>query len=582
MGKIFKSLVNGYRRQLQQPNNVAGRFVGFPKGPVEVTGAIKILEDEKKKPETEGIEGIKIPRFETKGIRLYNIEETKELGQFKTSYSLIPSKPSKSEPIFAYAKIGWNSKKNQYEYNVIQPKLSKKMKRIIFKIRELLEEKLDIDFSKLRKLEAKDYLHKQISELIDYFGMKLTQEEKKILFYYIDKDFLGLGLIEPLLADPEIEDISCDGVDVPIYIFHRNSILSSIPTNLSFSNSEDLDSYLVRLAQLCGQSISVVDPLLGGSLPDGSRIQGTLATDIARKGSNFTIRKFTKEPLTPTHLLNYDTVDVRTLAFLWLTVDYECSILISGGTATGKTVLLNAISLFIRQSMKIISIEDTSELKLPHSHWVPHVARVPISIEKSRGEIDLFDLLRESLRQRPDYIIVGEVRGKETYVLFQQMATGHPSLATIHSDSIEKLVDRLITPPISLPSSLIQDLDLVIFLTKLKYKGKYVRKMSMIYEIMGFDFDKNRPKLNKVVEWDAGKNKFNVVGKSVLLKKITKKRGLTEKQIVEELKRRMLVLYWLQQKNITNFKDISNIINLYYNHPERVLSIISSEISGVV
>ena len=159
------------------------------------------------------------------------------------------------------------------------------------------------------------------------------------------------------------------------------------------------------------------------------------------------------------------------MAFLWTAVDYGCSALISGGTATGKTVFLNVLSLFIRPEMKIVSIEDTAELRLPHPHWVPHVARVPISTEegKRKGEVDLFDLLKESLRQRPDYVIVGEVRGKEAYVLFQQMAMGHPSLATIHADTLEKLTNRLITPPISLPPSLLESLDLIIFLTKMKY-----------------------------------------------------------------------------------------------------------------
>ncbi|MFH1212442.1 MAG: type II/IV secretion system ATPase subunit, partial [Candidatus Woesearchaeota archaeon] len=323
-----------------------------------------------------------------------------------------------------------------------------------------------------------------------------------------------------------------------------------------------------------------IDPLLQGALPDGSRIQGTLSTDIARRGSNFTIRKFTKEPLTPTHLLGYRTIDVKTLAFLWLAIDYGCSILVSGGTATGKTAFLNVLSMLIRQDMKIVSIEDTAELKLSHPHWIPHVARTSISTgtEKERGQIDLFDLLKESLRQRPDYIIVGEVRGKEAYVLFQQMATGHPSLATIHSDSIEKLVDRLTTPPIELPASLIESLDLIVFLEKLRYKGSFTRKVQSIFEIVGFDRKGNVPRTNLIFEWDSISDQIKAKHKSLTLAKIMKRTGLTEKELLEEFKRRMAILAWIQEKNIYNYQNFSQIVNLYYNYPERVMDVVLGEI----
>jgi flagellar protein FlaI len=273
-------------------------------------------------------------------------------------------------------------------------------------------------------------------------------------------------------------------------------------------------------------------------------------------------------------------VDIKTLAFLWFCIDYGSSVLVSGGTATGKTVFLNVLSLFIKPEMKIVSIEDTAELRLPHPHWVPHVARVPISSEtdKRMGDIDLFDLLKESLRQRPDYIIVGEVRGREAYVLFQQMATGHPSLATLHADTLEKLTNRLITPPISLPPSLLENLDLVVFLTKMKYRGKYVRKVKNIYEITGFDTKEDKIKTNKIFQWDAITDKIKITNKSVVLKKIVDKTGLTEKKITEELKRRMLVLYWLQDKSIADYRDVARVTNLYYDFPERTIDIISGEV----
>jgi flagellar protein FlaI len=583
---IFRKFVKGYKilkKGKLVPPGIDQIPITFPtsfpmeppKQPLEVTGELRLLPPEK--PELEGIE---IPPFKSRMVTKAGLKEEMIEEAFETTYPLIPEKPTKGEPVFAYAQIKWNQQRNRYEYLVYQPTLSPETKRLFLKIKRLLEEKLDVDLTKLKETEAKEYLTKQVSELMEYFRIKLTETERQVLSYYIDRDFLGFGVIEPLIRDPEIEDISCDGVGIPIFVFHRNPILGSLPTNIVFSSNEELDSYLVRLAQLCGQAISVMDPLLDGTLPEGSRIQATLGTDIARRGSNFSIRKFTKFPFTPTHLLKYGTVDIKSLAYLWMTIDYGCSVLISGGTATGKTVFLNVLSLFIKPEMKIVSIEDTAELRLPHPHWVPHVARVAIATEegKRKGEIDLFDLLKESMRQRPDYIILGEVRGKEAYVLFQQMATGHPSLATIHADSFSKLINRLITPPISLPPSLLETLDLVVFLTNMKYKGKYARKVESVHEVTGFDFKKKQITTNMIFEWDAITDKIITKNKSFVLKKIAKKTGLNEKKIIDELGRRMAVLNWLQEKNITDYRDVSQVINLYYSFPEKVLDIISGEI----
>jgi flagellar protein FlaI len=579
--RVFRKLVKGYRNEIikRMPPAPGSQQVPVtaesPEKPLEVTGALRLLPPEEKE-----LLGIEIPDFKTKRVSKLGLGEEEEIKSFMTSYPLIPERPNRGEPVLAYTQIGWNERKGCYVYNVIQPTLSPRLKRSFMKVKRLLEEKLDVDLTKLQKTEARDYLQKQILQLLDYFEIQLTEDEKRILSYYIDKDFLGMGVIEPIMRDPDIEDISCDGVGIPLYVFHRNPLLGSIPTNLIFYSNEELDSYLVRLAQLCGQGISIIDPLLDGTLPDGSRIQGTLATDIARRGSNFSIRKFTKFPFTPTHILQYETADIKTLAFLWFVIDYGCSVLVSGGTATGKTVFLNVLSLFIKPEMKIVSIEDTAELRLPHPHWVPHVSRVAISseTEKKRGEIDLFDLLKESLRQRPDYIIVGEVRGKEAYVLFQQMATGHPSLATIHADALEKLTNRLVTPPISLPSSLLENLDLVVFLTKMKYKGKYVRKVKDVFEIVGFDIKEKRIKTNKIFRWDAIKDKTFIMNKSVTLHRIMERTGLTEKKLKEELKRRMLVLYWLLERNIRDYRDVARVTNLYYDFPERTIDIISGEV----
>jgi flagellar protein FlaI len=583
---FVKRAVAGYRI-VQRERSLAGisegAGVGAPGGRVEgpisyfptsvgIPTSIGTVVTEKIELTT-GERGFKIPEVIPK---IYTIEpDTSEepVKKFYMAYPLIPNKPKNNEPVFAYTRIFWDKNNNRYNYQLFEPKLTYKIQDALNKIKELLEQKLDIDFSKLKKFEAKQYLEKQVEDILKHFGFKLTEIETEILKYYIQRNFIGLGKIEALMQDQNIEDVSCDGVNIPIFIFHRNTHLGSMISNITFDDSEELDSFIIRISQLCGKNVSVANPLLNGSLPDGSRIQATLATDIARRGSNFTIRKFTEEPLTPVHLLNSGTIDVKSLAYLWFMIDHGRSMLISGGTATGKTTFLNMLSLLIRPEKKILSIEDTPELILPHTHWVPTVARTAIASGKV-GEIDLFDLLKESLRQRPDYIIVGEVRGKEAYILFQQMATGHPSLATIHAENISKLADRLTTPPISLPPSLMRSLDIVVFLSNLKYKNHFVRRAIEILEIAGFNTKERMPIVNQVYKWDPIKDRFDTSNSSIILEKVSQLTGTREKKVQEDIEKKMAILNWMKDSNIVNYRDVYKILSIYYGEPERLLSII--------
>jgi flagellar protein FlaI len=258
---------------------------------------------------------------------------------------------------------------------------------------------------------------------------------------------------------------------------------------------------------------------------------------------------------------------------LWLAIEYGRSILISGSVATGKTTMLNALSLFIKPELKIVSIEDTAELVLPHPHWVPGVARMPITeVEgKKIGEVDLFDLLKESLRQRPDWLIVGEVRGKEAYVLFQQIATGHSSMSTIHADSMDRLVDRLTTPPIALPATLIEALDIVIFIVKMKYGQTYVRRIQSIYEVTGFDRDKNIPTVNKIYKWNPVSDKYEKDNESAVLQKISVQFGIPKQFLKKEIDNRVKILNWMTENRIDDYIDVSKIIKLYYVRAQDLL-----------
>jgi len=530
----------------------------FPVPPVE----------EKKKDIMKRLEGIAIETsLPYSGKPLLLNEKNDELMGTNISYPLTPHVPKKGEKIYASVNLRWLN--GAIRYLVAEPPLESGDLDIIKKVKAELEEALDVDFSKLGDIKAKEILKEEIQKILAAME-NVSFERIDTLTYYIERDLLCMGKLQPFLNDPSIEDISCDGIGIPLYVFHRDPQFGSIRSNVAFDSADELNAFVSILAQKCNKSISIAEPLLDGALPDGSRIQATLGTDIARKGSNFTIRKFTEKPLTPTHMLKYKTLDSTQLAYLWLAVENGKSILVSGGTATGKTSLLNALSLFIRPGLKVVSIEDTSELRLPLPHWIPHVARTPLSIKGDIGEVTLFDLLKTSLRQRPDYIIVGEVRGREAFVLFQQMATGHSAMATIHAASIPQLVDRLITPPISLPPSLIENIDLIVFLTLSRLKGSYVRRTDNILEVTGVS--DNRPDSVNVFSWEPSKDEYQVGEKSVVLKKIAKRLGLPDQNVQEELIRRKKILEWMLEREVYDYRDVARIISTYYTDPERVMS----------
>ncbi|UCD03133.1 MAG: type II/IV secretion system ATPase subunit [Candidatus Aenigmatarchaeota archaeon] len=536
---------------------------------------VELKEKEKKGLIDEEISeiGITIPTEmeESLSARFRMPTDTEEMHTVDIKYPLIPPDPKSGEKVLAYVHIKWDEKIGSLVYTVIEPALTPEDAELVENIKKDVEERLDVDFSKIGEIRAKELLRKEVIKSIKEIPT-VDQSKVPVIQYNIEKDIFGLGIIEPLMQDPEIEDISCDGVKIPLYIYHRNPKLGPMRTNLLFDTSTNLDGFILKLAQKSGKSVSIADPLLDASLPDGSRVQCTMGTDIARRGSNFTIRKFTSYPLTPTHMLHYKTVDSLMLAYLWLAIEHGRSILISGGTATGKTSLLNALSLFIRPNLKILSIEDTPELRLPHIHWVPEVARSPLSVKGKTGEVTLFDLLKSSLRQRPDYIVVGEVRGKEAFVLFQQMATGHPSLATIHAASLTQLIDRLVTPPISLPPALIENIDIIVFLQNMKIKGATARRTSELLEITGIKND--RPVSSKIFEWTAENDEFVTKSKSKMLDGIARMTGLTEETIQLEILRRKKVIEWLKDNNVYDFNEVGRTIAEYYLNPERVMTLI--------
>ena len=386
---------------------------------------------------------------------------------------------------------------------------------------------------------------------------------------------IGYGKIDTMMKDPNIEDVSCDGPGVEIFVYHRR--FESLRTNVMWEDELELEQYIIRMAQRCGKHISIAEPLLDATLMDGSRIVMTLGREVSTKGSTFTIRRFRDEPFTPVDLLEFKTFSSMQIAFFWLAMQYGMSMLFVGGTASGKTTSLNACSLFLPWQHKIVSIEETRELNLPHPNWIPGCTRQGFGGEsagsgtKAPGEVDMYDLLRAALRERPEYIIVGEIRGAEAYVLFQAMATGHTTYSTFHADSIQSLVHRLENKPIEIPRVLIPALDGISIQIQTRVGGKRVRRNKGIIEIIGIDPHSHELLTNEAFRWDNTVDEYIFTGKSYIFEKIMMKANLNRVEIMDETKRRQLVIEWCLKKGIRDYKDFARVVAEYYVHPEDVM-----------
>ena len=472
-----------------------------------------------------------------------------------------------NEP-YAYVRILYDHATHEYTYQVIEPLLTEPEKDLLKELKERLFETLDINTKDISKEEARRQLRVATDDILADYGLKLTPVQREKILYNMHKDFLGDGLIDAIMHDKYIEDISCDGVNTPIFAFHAS--YESMKTTLVYHNAEELDSFVTKLAQRAGKYISIAEPILDATMGDGSRIQMTLGQEVTAHGSTFTIRKFKDEPITPTDLIEWHTFAPLSIAYIWLAVENGKSAIFAGGTASGKTTSLNAISLFIPPMAKIVSLEDTREVKLPHPNWIPSVTRDSFDTA-GRGEINMYELLRAAMRQRPEYIIVGEVRGKECQTLFQAMSTGHVTYSTIHADSVSSVVHRIENPPMDVPRNMLSALDFVCVQVQARVGGKRIRRNKQIVEILDIDPRTNELITNEVFKWRSATDEINYSGKSYLLEEIMEARGWSENRMREELKRRQEVLEWMRIKKIRHYKDVAKILISYFREPEVVV-----------
>lgn len=474
---------------------------------------------------------------------------------------------------FAHVTILYDPEKKVRRYHVTEPVLNEFEEHLRSTLVQVLRSELmyqDFDMSGGRI----DVFVSQLKEVVDDYAASAEPGTVHKLTYYLVRDFLHYGGIDPLMRDEDIEDISCDGHGIPVYVYHGT--YRDLETNIVFSKDK-LTSLTIRLAQMANKQISVSDPLIDGTLPDGSRIQLTLGGDVANRGSNFTIRNFSEIPFTPVDLVTFETFSIEQMAYFWLAIENGKSLMFAGGTGSGKTTSMNAVSFFIPPESKVVTIEDTLEITLPHENWVQLTTRKSAS-ETGKGEIGQYELLESALRQRPEFLLVGEIRTDPNVALtfFQAMNTGHTAYTTFHSDSVAGVLSRLENPPLEIPVQMLRELD-IISIQKQVFLGRdRVRRNETVAEL-GAGEDPTAVEPLTVFERDAERDSFEQVADSHVLESIRTERGWTPEELTDALETRERILRYLIDNDITGYEEVAATIQTYFRDPDYIVDLIDSD-----
>ena len=469
---------------------------------------------------------------------------------------------------FVHVAIGQNPKTGEYKYFLDELQLDSLERTIYNRILDILL--AEIEPPKKEVEDPRKFFAEEAKKIVDKYRISLGWLPEvswyKIL-YHAEKDLVGFGHIDALMRDPNIEDISCDGVKKPVYVWHRK--YESIETNLTFNTDEELDNLVVKLVHMAGKHVSSAFPIVDASLPGKHRLAVCYRREVTPFGTAFTIRKFREDPYSIIDLINLGTFSEEMAAYFWLCLENRASIMVLGGTAAGKTTALNALACLIKPGSKIITIEETAELNLPHENWVSLIARQSYGLGASGvGEVTLFDLVKTSMRHRPDILIVGEVRGQEAYVLFQALATGHGGMCTMHAEDLDSAVKRLTQKPMDIAPAYIPLMNIVltvrrVHLEKKKGERRAHRRVIYVDEIADYEDYRN------VFKWRPAKDDFvSTLNNSVMLASISEHVGLTRKELIKEIERRKKVLHWMRVRGIRSYKDVANIIAEYYSRPK--------------
>lgn len=461
------------------------------------------------------------------------------------------------------------------QYNVFKQKYSSEEKLLLSELRENL---VDLAISSDESLQVNE--DKLLNDIKNFLFAKLANNSQNnaISNEYLDnlarklfQDLVGYGEIDPLIRDDNLEEIMVIGIDKPVFVYHRE--YGMMKTNILFKDAGEVMNLIDSIARQINRRIDQESPILDGRLPDGSRVNATIPP-ISADGPSMTIRKFKRDPLTIIDLINSKTISVELAAFFWLCFDglgvKSANAIISGGTSSGKTTTLNALSSFINPKERIITIEDTLELQIPHEHVIRMETRPP-NVE-NRGELTMNDLVKNSLRQRPDRIIVGEVRGSEAITLFTALNTGHSGFGTFHSNDARETITRLTNAPMSVPNIMISAIDFIIMQNRIyRSDGVSFRRISEVAEVSGIE--EGVIQLNKIFEWDPQSDTIKNVGiTSKTLTEIANVSGNSLNSLYDEIKNREIVLQHMVNQNIRSIRDVSTVLEMYYLDSQKVLN----------
>lgn len=479
---------------------------------------------------------------------------------------------------FAHAAIVKNPKTGEYKYILDELQLDSLERGIYNRVLDILL--AEIESPKEEIEDPRKFFAVEAKQIVDKYRISLgwlpDVSWYKIL-YHAERDLVGFGRIDPLMRDPNIEDISCDGVRKPVYIWHRK--YESIESNMCFQDDVELDNTVVKLVHMAGKHVSSAFPIIDASLPGKHRLAVCYRREVTPFGTAFTIRKFREDPYSVIDLINLGTFSEEMAAYFWLCLENRASIMVLGGTAAGKTTALNALACLIKPGSKIITIEETAELNLSHENWVSLIARRSYGLgENLSGEVTLFDLVKTAMRHRPDILAVGEIRGNEAYVLFQAMATGHGGMSTMHAEDVNSAVKRLTQKPMNIAPAYIPLMNIILSIQRVHLeKGGETRSFRRIMEVNEVaDYEDYR----RVFKWRPLKDDYvSSVNEGIMGDHISEHTGLNKKELEKEIEQRRNVLHWMRKQSIRSYADVAAIIAEYHARPKEVYERIS--IGGV-
>jgi flagellar protein FlaI len=476
---------------------------------------------------------------------------------------------------FAYAVIAQSPLLSR-RYYLDEVPLTKTEAAIYSYLLDALEAELTVP---REQVNPRQYFADQARKILLKYSIRVPAASWSKIIYFAERDLVGFGVLDGIMRDPNIEDLSIDALAKPLFVYHKG--YESLETNLTISDEEQMDNLITRLSHMAGKHVSTAFPIVQGTLPGRHRLVATFRREVSPQGSTATIRKFREDPLTIIDMLNLNLMDYHVAAYTWYLMQNRATAIVVGATGAGKTTLLNALVTLTRLNTKLVTIEEVQEINIPHLNWTSLVSRESYAAtEEKAGEVGLFELVKAAMRMRPDILIVGEVRGEEAYVLFQAISTGHGGLCTLHADDSASALQRLVSEPMNVPKAFLPFLDLVFVVRRITVPTpgggfRAIRRVVALDEVVGAE------EVSRSFRWDPRSDTFKpTYEKSPKLERIARDNGISMESIMTEIDRRALILRWIQQKGIRNFKELSPILELYVSRPDEVFKTASNELEA--